>query len=54
MKLWSTLFDISLLASTVRGVFAVLEQETDKKSSLFLDALVNQGFLDYKNPRCFS
>jgi hypothetical protein len=57
MKLWSTIFVIFLLASTMQGVFAVRESGKDKNSSLLLEAPVKQEFINYKNTfqsRCFS
>ena len=49
MKLWSAIFVICLLASTVQGVFAVKESGTDTDSGIISEAPLNQEYIDYKN-----
>ncbi len=49
MKLWSALFVICLLASTVQGVFAVQESGTGMDPGLISEAPVNPEYIEYKN-----
>ena len=49
MKLWSAIFVICLLASTVQGVFAAQGSGTGADSDLFSEAPLNPEYIEYKN-----
>jgi len=49
MKLWSAIFVICLLASTVQGVFAVNESGIDTGSGIISEAPMNPEFIEYQN-----
>ena len=49
MKLWSAIFVIFLLASSVQGVFAVKDTETDTDSGIISEAPLNPEFIAYQN-----
>ena len=49
MKLWSAIFVMCLLASTVQGVFAVKESEINTGSGIISEAPLNPEFIEYQN-----
>ena len=49
VKLWSAVFVILLLASTMQGVFAVQDSGTTSDSGRISEAPLNPAYVEYKN-----